>query len=75
MPEIRFSLRIPLEEYFAYYEGAAESVIATASDGRTVQFPARLLRQFLTWKGVFGEFVIEYDDHHKLVAIEKVRDL
>ena len=48
---------------------------ATAVDGRTVSFPARVLRPFLTYQGIQGEFLIRFDKHHKFVGIEKLKKI
>ena len=72
--KIRVSLNIPSHQYLAYYEGAAEDVVAWSAEGRKVRFPARVLRPFVTHGGVVGTFLIAYDHQHKFVSIEKVHD-
>jgi hypothetical protein len=71
----RFRLDISAERFLAYYRGAARNVVATAFDGRRVQFPADALRPFLSREGVRGEFLLEFDANNKLVALRKVADL
>lgn len=58
-----------------YYQGMARQVVVKAFDGRTLQFPANVLRPFVTHSGVSGLFVICVDQHNKLVGIEKIGDL
>ena len=72
MPEIRVNLSISSDKYLAYYQGAADTVVTRAMDGRRVKFPARVLRSFLTHDGIHGEFVIEFNDRHKFVGIRKL---
>lgn len=72
MPELRVPLTIPADEYEQYYRGAAKVVIATSSDGRRVQFPANVLRPFLTHSGIHGEFILVFDHNFKFVAIHRV---
>lgn len=72
MAEIKFTLNIPAHKYKYYYEGAAHHVVATSVDGRNIQFPAHVLRPFVTHNGVAGVFVIHYDEHNRFVGIEKV---
>lgn len=72
MPELRVPLTISADEYEHYYRGVAKVVIATSSDGRRVQFPANVLRPFLTRSGIHGEFVLVFDDRFKFIAIHRV---
>lgn len=59
--EVVFRLAIPADTWLAYYRGAARDVVARAEDGRTVRFPARLLRPFVGHDGVHGAFRLRYD--------------
>jgi hypothetical protein len=70
--EFYFSLNISSQEYIRYYQGSARKVIVRVQDGRTVQFPAGHLRQFVTPKGVQGKFVLRTDDNHKLIDIRRL---
>jgi len=74
MSEIRFFLNISPDAYLAYYEGAARSVVARGLDGRTVKFPADVLRRHLTRDGIRGLFALEYDDNGKFTRIRKLGD-
>lgn len=65
-------LHISAAEYLEYYSGAARHVAATASNGLSVKFPANILRPFITHDGIHGEFVIEFDDSNKFIAINKI---
>lgn len=71
MPKIRVALDLPPHRFLAYYEGVVDDVVAKASDGRKIRFPARVLRPFMTQKGVIGSFFITYDDNKKFVSIER----
>ena len=73
MRKIRVNLHISPRQYLAYYKGTADAVVATSVDGRTVRFPARVLRQFLTHDGIEGTFQIRFNEHNKFLGIEKVR--
>jgi hypothetical protein len=70
--EIVFALNISQDEYLRYYQGTVRHVIARGRDGRTVQFPAGLLRRFITRDGIHGEFRLRFDDQHKLVDLERI---
>lgn len=72
MGKVRVSLNIPSHRFLAYYEGTVEDVVTMASDGRRVRFPARVLRPYLTHRGIFGTFVITFDSRHRFQSIERV---
>lgn len=67
-------LAIPPDECMRYYSGEAEVVIARARDGRTIQFPARLLRRFIGHAGVSGAFELLCDADSRLVAMERLTE-
>lgn len=72
MQESRFHLAISAEQYLEYYRGAARQVIVRAQDGRTLQFPAGILQRFLDQTGIYGDFVMRFDDQNKFVDIRRV---
>ena len=71
MQKVTVRLNISPERFQAYYQGVVESVVATTSDGRSVQFPARVLRPFLSYQGVEGTFEITFDANLKFQAIRR----
>ncbi len=71
MQRITVQLNISPERFQAYYQGVVEYVVATASDGRTVKFPARVLRSFLSYQGVQGTFEITCDASMKFQSIRR----
>jgi hypothetical protein len=73
MGSITVTLAINTQEFARLYRGHARDVICTAKDGRTVQFPANVLRQFLTHTGVYGEFEIFFSADNKFSNIEKIK--
>ncbi len=70
--DIVIDLDIPAEECLRYYEGTASVVLVRARDGRTVQFPAHLLRRFVGHAGVRGGFVLRCDADNRLISIERL---
>jgi len=68
---IRVALAISADEYLKMYRGTARQVIATASDGRVVRFPANRLQPFVTRSGIYGQFDLYVDAQHKLLRIER----
>ncbi|MCY0966505.1 DUF2835 domain-containing protein [Parathalassolituus penaei] len=55
-----------------YYSGDARMVQGRALDGRSVRFPANLLRPMVTREGVNGRFVIEFDAQGKFQSIARL---
>ena len=74
MQEIRFRLSLTAAEFLAFYQGAAREVVATALDGRTVRFPAAVLRPYVLHNGVQGVFALRYDDHNKFTELVRISD-
>ncbi|MGA2246793.1 MAG: DUF2835 domain-containing protein [Verrucomicrobiota bacterium] len=72
MNRYAFHLHISSEQFLEYYRGTAKSVVVRAHNGQTVQFPASLLQRHILPEGVYGEFVLLCDDHHKCVSLERV---
>lgn len=67
-----FALSIPGNVYLSYYEGAARAVVVTSFDGRRIQFPAKVLRQFVARDGIQGVFEMEFDENDKFVIIRRI---
>lgn len=65
-------LSISAEEYLKLYEGVAQNANAVARDGRRVQFPAHILRPYVTRSGIFGTFEISFDENLKFSAIRRL---
>lgn len=72
MQDIIVNLNISAEKYKLLYQGVAQSVYTRALDGKSVQFPARILRPFLLKDGVKGVFRIIFDKKGKFQGIEKL---
>ena len=73
MPSVRVALHIPAETLLRHYRGEAREVRARTLDGRSILFPATALRAVVEPDGVFGEFALHFDDHHRFLAIERLR--
>ncbi|BFM16429.1 hypothetical protein R50073_26120 [Maricurvus nonylphenolicus] len=66
------NLMIPADEYQLMYQGVVKDVVTRAVDGRTVRFPAHILRPFVTHDGVSGRFQIIFDDDHRFQTIKRL---
>jgi Protein of unknown function (DUF2835) len=71
---VRFALNIPQDVLLSYYEGTARAVVVKSLDGRSIQFPANVLRRFVTSEGVQGVFEMEFDEDNKFVCMRRVGD-
>lgn len=72
MPSVTVELYIEPEEFVRLYEGSARTVVARAEDGRTISFPARILRPYVTGDGVRGRFRIEFGSDNRYRSIERI---
>ena len=73
MPSVTVALAISHQQYARFYKGHASEVICTAKDGRKIQFPAAVLRKFLTHEGIHGEFSISFSSENKFIEIIKLK--
>jgi len=69
---LRVVLNISSDQLRQYYEGAVNSVVAKATDGRTIKFPANILRSVVRDDGVHGTFELAFDELHKFVSIRRI---
>ena len=65
-------IHLSSDDYLRWYQGSAKAVVATSRDGRRVRFPAESLRPFVTHSGVHGSFAIHFNEHNRLVKVEKL---
>jgi len=72
--DVILSLHISSDDYLYYYKGKAKYILAVSHDGKRVRFPASALQRFLTHKGISGQFRLCYDEHNKMISIEKIHD-
>ena len=73
MQTIQFHLKLTYDEFSAVYKGHAQDVITKSFDGRTVRFPANILKPYLTRDGILGTFAIHFDGENKFQSLEKLK--
>nr|WP_255482097.1 DUF2835 domain-containing protein [Cellvibrio sp. KY-GH-1] len=66
------NLAISAEEFQRLYEGSVKTVFAHSIDGRSIRFPANILRPYVMHSGVRGTFQIDFDDENRFKAINRV---
>lgn len=64
-------LSISKADYERLYRGQVKTVVARDTQGKTLQFPALSLRQFLSHDGIHGTFVISVDADNRLLGIRR----
>jgi hypothetical protein len=72
MQRFEFHLAISPEHYLPYYQGVIRKVLVRGRDGVTVQFPAALLKPFVTPSGIHGDFVLTCDDQNKGANLQRL---
>ncbi|QEY15667.1 DUF2835 family protein [Cellvibrio sp. KY-GH-1] len=72
MKSIIVNLAISAEEFQRLYEGSVKTVFAHSIDGRSIRFPANILRPYVMHSGVRGTFQIDFDDENRFKAINRV---
>ncbi len=70
----RFRITIPAETLERYYRGQASAVVVETLDGRRLQFPVRLLREFVGHDGVHGLFEIRFDAGFHCLDLRRIGD-
>lgn len=73
MKEIIVSLSISRDDYLTVYQGQVKDVVATATDGRIVRFPADILKRMVGHEGVYGTFKINFDRNNKFDSITRIK--
>ncbi|MEH6650936.1 MAG: DUF2835 domain-containing protein [Motiliproteus sp.] len=72
LQNIIVDLRVDADEYLKYYRGQARFVTCRSRDGRTIQFPVKILSPFVTREGISGSFNIQFDADGKFVDIRRL---
>lgn len=71
MNRYEIQLRMTPEQCLDYYRGAFREIWTRCTDGRSIQFPAKLLHRFITHDGIHGDFVLICDAHNKCLELRR----
>ena len=71
MKSFEFALGISAERYLDYYRGTILQVVVRCPGGPTLQFPAALLKPFVTPAGIHGTFVLTCGDDNKGAVLRR----
>ena len=66
---VKFSLNLSYDKFLYVYKGQAKNVVTKTMDGRTIQFPAEILKPYLTRNGVQGTFLLQFDENNKFKSL------
>ncbi len=72
MKNYHFPIHLSQNQFVDYYRGRIQHMVARCADGRTVQFPAALLKRFITPQGIHGNFVLTCDDNNKVIELQRL---
>lgn len=72
MRSVKIYLNIPADQMMLYYKGIAQVVHAVTLDGKTVQFPANVLRSVISPQGIHGHFEIIFDEDNRFQQIRRL---
>jgi len=72
MTEFEFNLHLSAEDYLQYYEGTANSIQVRSTCGKTIQFPAEKMRNFVLRDGIHGTFIIQLGNKNKFISIRRL---
>lgn len=69
MFRLHLDVSLPADEFLRVYQGTANRVYIRSREGRSVSLPARHLQRYLTREGVYGSFVLDFDQQGKLISL------
>lgn len=72
MQQIIVDVLISREEWLRIYRGETNAVLAKSRDGRSIKFPANILKKYTTQNGIDGSFAIQFDAEGKFQSIIKL---
>ena len=72
MKRYEFRLCISPGDYLDHYRGIVKSVVVLTESGQSLQFPASMLRPFVTDAGIDGRFVLLCDENNKCVDLRRL---
>ncbi|NNE63413.1 MAG: DUF2835 domain-containing protein [Gammaproteobacteria bacterium] len=67
--KFKFNLKLSAEKVQHIYGGQARYILVYTDDGISLQLPASNFRQYVTERGIHGQFEVEIDDKNKLISL------
>jgi hypothetical protein len=72
MQQVIVDITISAAEYIKQYRHPAAVVTANSRDGRRINFPANILRPYVSHAGISGSFKISFDTSGKFTRIDRL---
>jgi len=72
MPSVTFPLNISASDLEKYYRGHVHNILVMSDQGLKIQFPANLVQPYVNHFGVSGQFLLEYDQSGKAIALNRI---
>lgn len=72
MLKLHLDIALPAEEFLRVYQGSANRVFLRSREGKSVSLPAGRLQPFLGHEGIYGSFVLTFDDQGKFISLERL---
>lgn len=69
MYRLHLDVSLPADEFLRVYQGSANRVFIRSREGRSVSLPAKYLQPYLTHEGVYGSFIMTFDNTGKLISL------
>lgn len=67
--ELIIPISLSSEKYLRYYQGSIKQVFAKSEQGKSVSFPANVLKPYVTHQGIHGRFKFIFDDNGKIISV------
>ncbi len=69
---VTVTINISPDDYVKAYQAPGKTVWAVDSEGRSIRFPANILRPFVEHDGIHGRFRIEFNELGKFSRIDRI---
>lgn len=72
---IHVVINISYDDFLPFYEGRVKDIIAPSLAGKSIRFPAKAIRPYLTRSGIRGIFELCMNPENKLLSCERVGNI
>ena len=69
----QFTVSVTPEAWLDFYRRPNSNLVATDTNGRTIQLAARHFQKFVTREGVRGWFELTLNENNDFVGLKKIR--
>ena len=72
MARVVVDISLSREKLLLIYQGVAKRALIYSRDGRSISLPVKHLLPHITHSGVYGTFVLEFDEQGSLLALKRL---